>query len=83
MPRANLDLTAAVAFSELVGTSTNQCGGQRIRVTPGSPGSSYLMNKLEGVDICFGTQMPKGAMPLSTAARKTINTWICQGAQDN
>jgi hypothetical protein len=83
MPRANLDLTAAVAFNELVGVSTNQCGGQRVRVEPGDPEGSYVVSKLDGIDLCFGTQMPKGATPLSTAARQTIKTWICQGAQDN
>lgn len=83
MPRANLDLTAAVAFNELVGVSTDQCGGQRLRVEPGDPEGSYVVSKLDGIDLCFGTQMPKGATPLSTAARQTIKTWICQGAQDN
>ncbi|MGB1700856.1 MAG: MXAN_6577-like cysteine-rich protein, partial [Nannocystaceae bacterium] len=83
MPRANLDLTAAVAFSELVGISTNQCGGQRTRVIPGDPAASYVVQKLDGTDLCFGTQMPKGAPPLSNQVRATIKTWICQGAQDN
>lgn len=83
MARANLNLTAAVALSDLVGVTTSQCGGQRIRVVPGSPAASYLVSKINGVDLCFGTQMPKGGTPLSAAVRKTITTWICQGAQDN
>lgn len=43
-------------------------------VTPGSPGKSYLVNKLTGKNI-EGDQMPLGGS-LSGAQRQTIKDWI-------
>ncbi len=54
-----------------------------LRVDPGHPESSYLVNKLTGVDICAGTQMPARGTSLSSAQLDLIRGWICQGAANN
>jgi hypothetical protein len=79
-PQAKLSLEAGESYDSLVNVKTDQCGGARIRVTPGSPAQSYLLQKLMGVDICFGTQMPKVDMKLPQQDIDTISDWICSGA---
>jgi hypothetical protein len=82
MPKAGLDLRAAAAYDDLVGIAASQCG-DRLRVTPGDASNSYLMNKLRGVDLCSGTQMPKAGQSLSEPDLAAIESWICNGAPDN
>jgi hypothetical protein len=79
----NLNLTSGKAYAALVGVSTSDCSGSKKRVVPGDPAQSYLMNKLTGVGICTGTQMPKTGSNLAQAQLDTISSWICAGAQDN
>ncbi len=81
-PKEELSLEADVSYAELVGVTAVQCSDGRALVEPGAPESSYLMQKILGVDMCSGTVMPKGA-PLSLAEVDTISAWICGGAQDN
>jgi hypothetical protein len=54
-----------------------------IRVTPSAVPQSYLMNKLLGINICSGTQMPKTGGALSSSDINTISSWICEGAPKN
>lgn len=82
-PKEELALDAAVAYDELVGVRTSQCGGERTLVVPGNVAESYLMNKLVGVDMCSGSLMPKAGQDLEAAELALINAWICQGAQEN
>jgi hypothetical protein len=82
-PKEGLALQASVAYSELVGVAASQCGGTRKLVAPGDPSASYLMQKLLGVDICTGTQMPKAGQTLPKAQLDSIGAWICAGAQNN
>ncbi len=58
------------------------CRGLR-QVAPGSPASSYLINKLTGVDMCAGSVMPKAGGELPKAQIDLIRGWICQGAPNN
>jgi hypothetical protein len=44
---------------------------------------SYLINKLLGVDMCTGTQMPKADQSLAADDIQRISDWICQGALPN
>jgi hypothetical protein len=81
-PKEGLLLTAAAAYAELVGVSSAQCAGRTL-VEAGSPSRSYLMNKLLGVDICAGTQMPKADMRLPHADLDAISAWICAGAAND
>jgi len=76
---ANLDLTQGNAFASLLNTTTD-CGPV---IAPGDPGSSILIGKLTGIELCTGSQMPKGDDPLAEKLIDTIATWICQGADDN
>jgi hypothetical protein len=44
---------------------------------------SYLVNKLTGVDLCAGTQMPKAGSSLSLSEIDLVRGWICNGAPNN
>ncbi|WP_428262646.1 fibronectin type III domain-containing protein [Haliangium sp.] len=80
-PAQELDLQAGNAYASLVGVTAGQCLG-RLRVSAGAPEASYLVNKLDGVDLCAGTQMPKsGSLP--AAQRQIIRDWIAAGALDD
>jgi hypothetical protein len=81
-PAAGLDLRVGNAFGDLVGVPSSQCN-DRLLVAPGQPANSYLMDKLLGVNLCFGTKMPKTGAPLSDADIATISEWICRGASEN
>jgi hypothetical protein len=75
-PQAGLDLSSAsVAQADLVGVTAEQCTGKKL-VLPGDPAQSYLINKLTGVGMCSGSQMPKGKPALSAADIDTIRAWI-------
>lgn len=80
--QGDLDLSAGASYQALVNVSAKQCNDGRKRVLPGQPSQSYLIDKIMGVDLCAGTQMPK--MNLLPAAQiETISNWICAGAPDN
>ena len=61
----------------------DQCGAGQLLVAPGDPGASYLINKLTGVGMCFGSRMPKGGASLSSGDIDTIRAWIGAGAADD
>ncbi|MFT3924185.1 MAG: hypothetical protein QM778_16745 [Myxococcales bacterium] len=79
-PKENLSLSSSTSYAELVGVKTSQCNDGRLLVKPGDPGTSYLMQKLLGQDLCSGTQMPKAGSSLPAQQLETITAWICQGA---
>jgi stigma-specific protein Stig1 len=81
-PAASLSLSSGYAYAALVNVPASSCSG-RIRVTPSAVPQSYLMNKLLGIDICSGTQMPKTGAALATSEINTISAWICEGAPKN
>ena len=81
-PKESLDLRAAQSYAELVGVKAQQCKDGRLLVSPGEPSKSYLVQKLQGVQMCSGTQMPKAGTSLPAADLEIITAWICQGAQD-
>jgi hypothetical protein len=77
-PQEGLDLRAGEGFAALVGVPSTQCADGDL-VIPGDPAGSYLVHKLQGVDLCFGTQMPKmGSLP--AADIDLVAQWICHGA---
>lgn len=79
-PKAGLDLTAANAHAQLVNVAAGQCaGGMRMRVKPGEPSESYIIDKMMNVDKCSGNRMPPStALPLDSI--QTVSDWICGGA---
>lgn len=83
MPKQGLDLTAGASYDSLVGVPADQCSDDRLRVDPGAPADSYLMHKLTGANLCFGSLMPKTGGALDAATLDTIAAWICSGAPNN
>ncbi|KAK4044984.1 hypothetical protein OUZ56_032390 [Daphnia magna] len=81
-PASSLDLGVGKAYASLVGVGSSTCGG-RTRVLPGNVAGSYLINKLTGVDLCAGTQMPKAGASLPAAQLDAFKTWVCNGATNN
>jgi hypothetical protein len=53
-----------------------------LRVAPGDPDNSYLIQKLEGT-ASVGDQMPLGGPPLPQASIDVIRQWISDGAIDD
>ncbi len=71
-------LDEASAFAMLVNAPSVEVPALR-RVSPGSPDSSYLIQKLEG-HAAVGGQMPLGQTPLPQATINIIRQWIANGA---
>jgi len=83
VPQSGLDMrTRQNAYATLVNALSEQCT-TTLRVAPGSPSTSYLINKLTGVGMCQGTRMPKMGTPLTAAQMDTIRAWIGAGAPNN
>jgi hypothetical protein len=70
-------------YQALINVAAADCPDQRVRVKPGDPTASYLVDKLLGVNLCSGTRMPPQGTPLSDADMALIEAWICQGAANN
>ena len=73
-----LRLDAANSYDLLVGRAAVQQSGV-LRVDPGAPDSSYLIQKLEGT-AAVGGQMPLGSAPLLQAEIDVVRQWITDGA---
>lgn len=79
MPQAGLDLSSAASRSALVDQPSGQCAPSRLLVKPGAPEESYLVNKLVGMDLCFGTKMPKTGS-ITADKVQLVRDWIFNGA---
>lgn len=85
-PAADLDLTPAVAYENLMKVASQN--DEVPRVTPGNPTNSYLMTKLNGNGL-MGLQMPLdpsnpgASIPLSPDEIGIIRTWISYGAPND
>jgi hypothetical protein len=78
-----MPLTDGVSYANLVGrASPNKPGA--IRVIPGDPDNSYLVQKLLGSPGIVGERMPRTAGPFLTQGQiDIIRRWIAEGAQNN
>jgi hypothetical protein len=76
-----LRLDEAISYALLVNVASTQ-NGTLLRVNPGNPGNSYLIQKLEGT-ASVGGQMPLGRTPLTQATIDVIRQWITDGAIDD
>jgi hypothetical protein len=74
--------SAASAYLALVDVASIQ-QPTLARVKSGDPASSYLIDKLEGVNIGNTNRMPFGGPFLDQATIDTVKTWIAQGALNN
>lgn len=67
------------SFLDLVGVSSTEIPAL-LRVDPGNPDDSYLVQKLEGAPNIAGEQMPLNQPPLSADQISAIRQWILDGA---
>jgi mono/diheme cytochrome c family protein len=82
-PAGGLNLRPGSSFAGLVNVaSTGQPGA--VRVVPGNPNTSYLVQKLEGAAGIAGLRMPRNGPPYLTDAQvKMIRDWIAAGAPNS
>lgn len=73
-----LRLDAANSYGALVGVASSEAPNV-LRVRPGDPGGSYLVQKLEG-RAAVGARMPLGESALPEATIQVIRQWISDGA---
>lgn len=83
IPAAGMNLSSGHAYSNLVNAMTSSCTTAMIRVTPSNVAASYVINKLTGVGMCSGNQMPARGSSLPTSQIDLIEAWICGGAPNN
>lgn len=77
-PPQGLRLDAGFAFSNLVNVASTEVPSL-LRVDPGNPNNSYLVQKLEGT-AAVGARMPFGGAPLDQALIDDVREWITNGA---
>ena len=82
VPDGGLRLDANVAYNELVNAQSAGKPGA-VRVVPGDPNGSYLIQKLEGRSDIIGSRMPVGGPFLPQTDIEVIRSWIAQGAPNN
>ena len=81
--------TPASTYAYLVGKESTGCMDGRVRVAPGDPEHSYVINKLSNHALCGGSGMPKGFgfngawKPRPESDVQTIYDWICTGAKND
>jgi hypothetical protein len=73
-----LHLDAVNSYSQLVGVASVEVPSL-LRVKPGDPDNSYIVQKLEG-HAAVGAQMPFGGPPLPAATIAVLRQWIGDGA---
>lgn len=73
-----LHLDEANAYTMLVGVPSNESPSV-LRVKPGDPDNSYIIQKLEG-HAAVGARMPFGGPYLDDATIAVIRQWITNGA---
>jgi hypothetical protein len=73
-----LRLDAGNSYALLVNVASNEVPGV-LRVAPGNPDNSYLVQKIEG-RAAVGGRMPLGGAPLPQASIDLVRQWITQGA---
>jgi len=76
-----LRLDAANSFTNLVGVASRQ-SSSILRVAPGDPDLSYLIQKLEDT-ASDGEQMPLGGPPIPQSTIDFVRQWIADGALPN
>ncbi|MGA7306687.1 MAG: hypothetical protein WBW88_17555 [Rhodothermales bacterium] len=77
-PESGLILERGIAATSLIGVRSIGIP-ERLRVVPGRPDESYLLDKLRGERI-VGERMPMGRAPLPDSLIEAIESWILAGA---
>jgi hypothetical protein len=82
-PSGGFNLNHDVAYDQLVNAAVREKPGT-IRVIPGDPDNSYLIQKLEGSIAITGRRMPQNGPPYLTDGQiLIIRRWIAIGAPRN
>ena len=76
------NLKAGNSFANLVNVASLE-QPSLLRVQPGDPDNSYIIQKLEGAPGISGSRMPFGGPYLDQATIDKIRSWIQDGAQNN
>lgn len=70
-------------YPYIVRVPATECCDGRLRIAPGDPAASYVIQKLTGQHLCRGSRMPLDQVPLSDAEIQTLSDWICLGAPND
>jgi len=82
-PSGGLNLVHGLAYDQIVNVPSARKPGA-IRIIPGDPENSYLVQKLEGRAGIVGNRMPNGGPPFLTDGQILIlKRWIALGAPRN
>lgn len=82
-PAGFLPLTEGVSYNNLINRTSGAKPGA-IRVVPGDPDGSYLVQKLEGAPDIVGQRMPRTSGPFLTDGQmRIIRRWIELGANND
>jgi uncharacterized protein (TIGR03118 family) len=82
LPASQNLTTAANSFANLVNVASHE-QPSLMRVKPGDPANSYLIQKLEGAASIGGARMPFGGPYLDQVTIDQIKSWIAAGALNN
>ena len=83
VPVGGINLNHDVAYAQLVNFPAREKPGS-MRVIPGDPDNSYLIQKLEGTAGIVGRRMPFTGPPYLTDGQiLVIRRWITLGAPNN
>ena len=77
-----MDLTGAGAYAAIV-NARSVGKPSAIRVVPGDPDASYLVQKIEGAPGIVGVRMPQTPPYLTAGQIAVIRRWIELGAANN
>lgn len=82
-PAGGLNLVHDLAYDQLINVSSTQRLGA-LRVVPGNPDASFLVQKIEGTQGASGLRMPRNGPPYLTDGQILIvRRWIELGAPRN
>jgi hypothetical protein len=81
-PSGGLTLDHDVAYDNIVRVASNRKAGA-VRIVPGDPDNSYLVQKIEGAPGIAGVRMPFGGPYLSDGQILILRRWIQIGAPRN
>jgi hypothetical protein len=82
-PSGGLNLVHDLAYDQIVNTASARKPGA-IRIIPGDPDNSYLVQKLEGKSGIVGNRMPNNGPPYLTDGQMMIlRRWVAIGAPRN
>jgi hypothetical protein len=82
LPAEALDLSPGAAYAATVGVEAIQCSPSRLLVAAGAPGDSYMIDKINGQDMCAGVPMPRTGN-VNSVDVQILGDWIAEGALDN